>query len=123
MRFYEYIAIVAGLLTGVAFFPQLLKAICLGGKDSALSNLGLGLYALGLSLWIVWGGFLLNDTLHDEEPGYNGLVNIVFSSIGLILVLFTASFNIQTIRSRLWNKDSLDRFCQSKGIQKFLANF
>ena len=125
MKTYEYISIAAGLCTGVAFVPQLIKAICLGGKDSALSNLGLGIYSLGLILWIVWGSMLLRDTLNDDQEGYNGLVSVVFSCVGLTAVLLTLTFNIESIRNSFYGKynKSIESFCKKKKIQGFLNNF
>ena len=127
MKNYEYISIFAGLLTGFAFLPQLIKSICLGGKkESALSNLGLFIYLAGISLWIAWGAMLFHDTLNDDEPGYNGLISIIFSCVSFIAILLTITFNVPSLRKYFYGRylyDSnslLNKFCNSKRTQKFL---
>lgn len=49
----ELVGFVAGILTTVAFFPQLIRTWQFGGRELSWSMLAL--FAAGVTLWLVYG--------------------------------------------------------------------
>ena len=89
----EAIGLVAGFLTTVSFFPQVLKTI--RTRSSGDLSFGmLGLFSFGVSLWLIYGIAM------DSRP--------IILSNALTLILALSLVGMKIWFERLSSKDSKD---------------